>query len=51
MSHFHHFTDEGINVNYCTHLINRKICPIAQDRTSGRIGKFIVVNGQGVVPD
>ena len=51
MSHFHHFTDEGININYCTHIVNGQICPIAQDKKTRKIGKFTVVNGQGVIPD
>ncbi len=51
MSHFHHFTDEGININYCTHLMdNGNICPIAQDRETRKVGKFIIVRGQGVIP-
>ena len=48
--HHHHFTDDGINVNYCTHDDGSgEICPIAQDKEFGKIGEFIVIKGQGYV--
>ena len=50
-SHHHTFTDKGQNIDYCSKTINGKICPIAKDVKTGRIGVFVVVNGQGVIPD
>ena len=54
MTHHHSFTDEGINVMYCTKGVKGKkgeICPIAKDKKTKRIGKFIVINGQGMISD
>ncbi len=46
-THQHNFNDEGIHVIYCCHNINGNICEYAQDKKTGEIGKFVIVNRQG----
>ena len=45
--HKHNFNDKGIHIIYCSHSIDGNICEYAMDKETGKIGKFIIINGKG----
>ena len=51
--HKHHFKDDGINVNYCTFRFENSntVCPFEKDKKTGKIGKFVIYHGQGIILD
>lgn len=52
MKHRHRFNDDGINLLYCSSQTNDGcICPIAKDKETGKVGKFVVIKGRGYIPD
>lgn len=51
MKHRHKFNDDGKYIIYCSNLIDGEICEYAKDKQTGRVKKFVVINGQGFVED
>jgi len=49
--HRHKFSDEGIYLKYCDNLIRGKMCVFAKDIETGKVGKFVIISGQGRLPD
>lgn len=49
LQHQHNFNDVGIHIIYCTNKNNDEVCQFAKDIKTGKIGKFNVVNGQGIL--
>lgn len=49
--HRHRFNDDGKYITYCGNLINGEMCEYAKDQKTGRVKKFVVINGQGFVED
>ena len=49
-NHRHKFKDDGINIIYCVNDNNGKFCEFAKDKETGKVGKFVVIKGQGFIP-
>jgi len=48
--HRHRFNEDGIHVNYCVNKVRGKFCVYAKEKKTGKVGKFVIIDGQGRVP-